>query len=182
MTSAADGDAPVEGDDQTTDREGTNGSVVERLAEELESGNVSEEHAERLRVALFDDDSGSLAARVEKLQRDVDEVLAYASALEAFLDENGTGEEVIAETREEIAEIRSELEDLGTEVAETQRTVDRAATGLDDVEESVADVESELERVDSEIESLQEWRRELVSVMSGAGIANGSDESGETDG
>lgn len=185
MTSATDGESPTDGesstdsDSSTVDTEGASESVVERLADELEAGTVPGEDVARLRAALFDDESGSLAARVEKLQQDVDEVLAYANALEAFLDENGTGEQLITDTRDEVDEIRSqvgavrdEVGDLRTELDRTRQTVDRTAAGVGDVESAVADLEAELGRVDAEIESLQEWRTELVSVMSGAGVAD----------
>jgi len=134
-------DDPIAGDEEST------ASVVEELANELEAGTVPDAEIERLRAALFDDESGALEARVEKLQRDVDELLAYAGALEAFLDEHGSGEQLIETVRDDVDEVHGAVDDL----------------------------EAELDRVDEKVASLQEWRTQLVSVLSEPDGGDGGD-------
>ncbi|MEF8853585.1 MAG: hypothetical protein V5A44_04135 [Haloarculaceae archaeon] len=166
------------GDDARFDEEESTATLVGDLADEIEAGTVPDAEVERLRTALLDGGSGALTARVEKLQRDVDEVLAYATALEEFLDEHGTGQQLIEsvhddveEVRGEVGDLRADLEETRAELDEARTTADRTATRVDGVEDAVdetlAGVESELDRLDSEVESIQDWRRQLVSVLSG---------------
>jgi hypothetical protein len=56
-----DDDPSAESDSQTTERDGTSESLVETLADELEAGTVPDEDVERLRAALFDEESRSLS-------------------------------------------------------------------------------------------------------------------------
>ena len=199
-----DGDETLDGsDDSVTDEDGrdaqagsesTEESLVASLATELEEGNVPDEDVERLRAALGQEESSSksLMVRVEKLQRDVDEVLAYTDALADFLDENGTGEEMITEFREEVDDFQAEmerfetdLEEVGTAADRTESRVDGLETDLKDgfedvrddltaLREEVEEVRNELEdgdvderlsTLEEDIDSLQDWRGRLASVL-----------------
>jgi hypothetical protein len=187
--------APNEdGPDAQAGSEATDESLVASLAAELEEGNVPDEDVERLRAALGQEESSSksLVVRVEKLQRDVDEVLAYTDALADFLDENGTGEEMIAEFREEVDDFQAEMERFETDLEEVGTTADRTESRVDELEtdledgfedvrddltalrEEVEEVRDELEdgdvderlsTLEEDIDSLQDWRGRLASVL-----------------
>jgi hypothetical protein len=199
-----DGDETLDGsDDSVPDEDGrdaqagsesTEESLVASLATELEEGNVPDEDVERLRAALGQEESSSksLVVRVEKLQRDVDEVLAYTDALADFLDENGTGEEMITEFREEVDDFQAEMERFETDLEEVGTTADRTESRVDGLEtdlndgfedvrddltalrEEVEEVRNELEdgdvderlsTLEEDIDSLQDWRGRLASVL-----------------
>lgn len=180
--------------DEQTGSESSEESLVASLATELEEGNVPAEDVERLRAALGEEktSSKSLVVRVEKLQRDVDEVLAYTDALADFLDENGTGEEMIAEFSEEVDDFREEMEQFETDLEEVGATADRTESrvgdletdledGFEDVRDDLTalreevegvrdeledgDVDERLSTLEEDIDSLQDWRGRLASVL-----------------
>jgi methyl-accepting chemotaxis protein len=162
-------------------------SLVEGMANELRENDVSKEDVKLLRRAfkLAAEGQGSVRAKVDKLQQDVSDVVAYTDALEEFIDENGTAED-IAEFEERFAEVSDnldavesrldeqadEIEELGGTVASVQEDatgVDETVTDLDDtvsefeerIDEIVADIEGLREQVstsdvDEEIERIEE--------------------------
>jgi hypothetical protein len=192
-----------DGRDEEEDREQAEGgldtgsaeeSLVAALAAELEEGNVPEEDVERLREALgrSGGERTSTVARVEKLQRDVDEVLAYTDALAEFLDENGTGEELITDFREEVDDFREEVERFEADLDEVASATDRTEGRVDDLETEVEDsfeevredlgaLRTEVEAVHEELEegevaerlseleenvdNLRDWRGRLAQVL-----------------
>ncbi|MEF8907037.1 MAG: hypothetical protein V5A13_04165 [Haloarculaceae archaeon] len=169
-------------------------SLVAALAAELEEGNVPEEDVERLRNALGQPhgERKSVVVRVEKLQRDVDEVLAYTDALAEFLDENGTGEELITDFQEEVDDFREEMERFEADLDEVASATDRTEGRVDDLETEVEDsfeevredlgaLRTEVEAVHDELEdghvaerlseleenvdNLRDWRGRLAQVL-----------------
>ena len=174
-------------------------SLVAALANELRNQNVTKEDVQLLRKAfdLASADDGSVKARVQKLQSDVTEVIAYTDALEEFLDENGTAEEMVDEFSEEISEFRAQVEAFDSELDDVQDTataneeeITSLSSDVDSVESTVGDLESQLEgltddleslredvgdgdvdeqidEIHDEIEELKEWREQLSSVIGG---------------
>ena len=191
------------GDDEADDTEqagsgadtgSTEESLVAALATELEEGNVPEDDVERLREALGQPGSErtSTVVRVEKLQRDVDEVLAYTDALAEFLDENGTGEEMIADFQEQVEDFREEMADFEADLDEVASATDRTEGRVDDLETEVedrfgdaqegldalrgeleevreeledGDVDERLSELEQNVENLRDWRGRLASVL-----------------
>ena len=189
-----DGDDDRQEATSEVDSESTEESLVAALATELEDGNVPEEDVERLRGALGQEgrERKSVVVRVEKLQRDVDEVLAYTDALAEFLDESGTGEEVIAEFQEEVDDFRAEVERFGADLDEVETATDRTEGRVDDLEAEVeggfedvqadlaglredvegvreeledGDVDERLSELEENVENLRDWRGRLASVL-----------------
>ncbi len=159
---AADGEAEA---GQAAAAAAASGSVVEAMAEEIRNQNVDKEDVELLRKALDlagDETGGSVQARVEKLQSDVSEVLAYTDALEEFLDENGTGDQMIEEFREEVESFESDLEEFQSTVSDNEAAlselsddVETVVSEVDDVESQVGDVESQVGDVESQVDDLE---------------------------
>jgi hypothetical protein len=122
------------------------GDVVGMLAAELRDGNVSEEDLDLLREVLIEEDTaGSTAARLDRLQQDVADLRAYTSAIEQFLDENGTGAELIASFEEQLDEFADELESFGDRIEhlETEFVVEVRGR-IDDLEDQFEQFESDL--------------------------------------
>ncbi|WP_225334148.1 hypothetical protein [Halomicrobium urmianum] len=186
----ADGQAGAGGQtaaDAATTATAASGSVVEAMAEEIRNQNVDKEDVELLRKALDlagDETSGSVQARVEKLQGDVSEVLAYADALEEFLDENGTGDQLIEEFRDEVESFESDLEEFRSTISDNEEAiselsddvetvvgeVDDVGSQVDDVGSQVGDVESQVEDLEAQVEDYESELDELREQAAGEDV------------
>jgi predicted nucleic acid-binding Zn-ribbon protein len=154
------------------------GGLAAALADEIRSGDVADEDLAVLREEL--DVGGvprSVDVRIRRLQSQVDDLDAYTGALEEFLDEEGTGRELIdgfradvTDLSETVAEIESRVAD-GTEAREelegevgdlrgsldsVRERVDEAETTLAATEERVGAVESRVEGVDERVATVSE--------------------------
>ena len=140
-SASADSNGEVSLDGADTD------SLVGALATEIRNGNVDGEDVKLLRKA-FDmaaEDSGSVDARIQRLQTEVADLLAYTEALEEFLDENGTGDELIEEFREEVESFESDL-------AEVRELASGHEEALSSIEETVDEVESSMNALESDMD------------------------------
>jgi methyl-accepting chemotaxis protein len=146
VTEAGDGAAAVETED-----------LASALAAEIRAGDVDDEDLETLRDALGADlDSESVAveaeipghveAKLDKLQSDVDEVVAYTDALAEFLDDAGTADDLLA--------LREEFEDLQGIVTGLEDRVESVAGTADDAADRASEVADHAERVDERVDDL----------------------------
>lgn len=127
------------------------GSIVDDLVTALQQENVSEEQIQTLREIVGSDSVGSMNARVEHCQTRLSDLAAYTDALEEFLDEEGTGQQLIREFQSDLEAVEDHLEALESEVAQT-------ADGQDDLRERVGEVErdvSALREIGDTVESLE---------------------------
>lgn len=143
-------------------------TLVTALAAELRNGSVPTEDVEQLRDALSPN-GGSTTARLDQLQRDITDLRAYANALEEFLDENGTGAELIEEFSEQVGAFEEDIERLETEVVVgLRRSFDDLEAEFENLE---SDVRSEFERVDelaSQTEAFDERTDSLAERIDSA--------------
>jgi archaellum component FlaC len=132
-------------------------SLVGALAAELRSGDVEKEDVELLRKAfdLVDDQSGSVDARIKRLQTDVSDLLAYTDALEEFLDENGTAQQTVEEFRSELEQVTSDLEEVRELAQSHESALSEVRSTVDGVESSVAELESEMDAVLDDVDDVQ---------------------------
>ena len=125
------------------------GSLVGALAAEIREDNVPREDVELLRSALSEvgQPSGSTTARLDRLQQDVADLRAYTTALEEFLDEEGTGEELIESFDARLEQFQEEVTAFGNRLdhLETEFVVD--------VRGRIEDLETEFEELESEVTS-----------------------------
>jgi chromosome segregation ATPase len=142
------------------------------MAEELRDKEVSAEDVKTLRRALelAGEEGGSVDARLDRIQGDVADLRAYTDALEEFLDENGTGEQLIEDARRQLDEFEETVEEMesridaaeGTaetaeaEVGEVRAEVDDIGATVDDVEDSVGELEAALDSVETDLEEVRE--------------------------
>lgn len=142
------------------------GSVVTTLAAEIRNNNVPEEDLDLLREVLVDEQgsSGSTTARLDRLQRDVADLRAYTSAIEEFLDENGTGAELIDSFEDQLDEFADELsafgdriEHLETEfVVEVRGRIDELETEFERFESRFAEELGRLDEIDRRTDDIAE--------------------------
>ncbi|MEF8853435.1 MAG: hypothetical protein V5A28_13645, partial [Haloarculaceae archaeon] len=152
---ASDGPTPSGGDDGES---ASVESLVGALAAELRNGNVEEDDVKLLRKAfdiVDDGSSGSVDARIQRLQTEVADLLAYTDALEEFLDEHGTAEQTIEGFREEVEGLQSELQEVGEVARSHEEALSSVQTTVDDVESTVNSLESELDGVLEEVEDVR---------------------------
>jgi archaellum component FlaC len=131
-------------------------SLVGAMANELRENDVSKEDVKLLRKAfdLAAEDQGSVRAKVDKLQQDVSDVVAYTDALEAFLDENGTAGE-ISEFEDRFEEVRAELESVESQVESQSGEIDDLSGTVSDVEDDVGGMEDTVEELDDDIDEFE---------------------------
>jgi predicted nucleic acid-binding Zn-ribbon protein len=168
----------VEGS-ESPDRTVAPEEVPSVFVNQLRSGAVSDDEIEALREALGIQARRSTEARIEHVESRLTEFDAYVEALEAFIDENGTADEAIAdleatvdELNDRIASLENELEDVREQQATMRETVDDHDDELSAVEERTDALETRIEDLDSttadqdsRIEDLEEDQRELRSEL-----------------
>jgi outer membrane murein-binding lipoprotein Lpp len=189
-------EAPEESNAAPADSEVQSGAVVATMAQEIRDQNVSPEDVKLLKRALDavsedDSDAGGVNdARIQRIQGDVADLRAYTDALEEFLEENGTGEDMIQEFGERLDSFEATLEDFEGDIQSATDTATSASDQVNGLSEEVESVEGQLDdleddieavrgeiddgeladRIDeteSEIEELKEWREQLSSVIGG---------------
>ncbi|PSP85226.1 hypothetical protein BRC83_03145 [Halobacteriales archaeon QS_1_68_17] len=168
--------APVGPDpaDESGEADGTSvaaESLVEALAAEIRGGDVSDEDLSLLakEVGLSGDDgSGSVEARIQHLQAQMSNVEAYAQSMKEFLDENGTGREMIEEINGRLDEIESALQDASGEISGTQDAISGLEDDVEEVTDDVASLEEQIEAVDEsvgDIDDIDERIEDLESEL-----------------
>ena len=159
-----------------------NGGLAATLAAEIRSGEVSEADLETLRGEF---DSGlprSDDVRIRRLQSQLADLTAYTDAIEEFIDNNGTGAELVERLEAELEAVTAELEDLheGLDAAADDRealhegldtldndlaatderlddvddTAATAAAGVDDLHDRADGIEDRLDDVDADLDNL----------------------------
>lgn len=161
----ADSDPDVVADDEADDEAATSAaigdggsSVAAALAAELEAGEVDEDTRETLAEELGATLSGSQTARLDHVQRRVDDLSAYVTPLEELLDQEGRPVDVVADLRTEVAAVREEaaalddgLEEAESATAEVRESVDDLGERLD---EAVETAETEREALEADLDDV----------------------------
>jgi hypothetical protein len=145
------------------------------LAAEVRAGEVADEDLDTLRDALGVDAGasgegvpGHVEAKLDKLQGDVDEALAYAGALESFLDDAGTADDLL-EMRDEFDELlamQEEFDDLRDGLADVEESVAGMEDQVDGVEDRVGEVAATTDSLEGSVEEL---RADLAELEDGLG-------------
>jgi len=148
--------------------------VISALADEIRSGDVAIEDLQLVGRALEkvgDDGGRSTDARIQQLQTEVADLRAYTNALEEFLDEEGTGTQLIEEFEAELGEFGDRLDDLESGVESNTATVDSVEDTVEDVRgemdgvsAEVTDVRSEIETVSSDLRGVEVSVEELEDI------------------
>ncbi|MFD1597845.1 hypothetical protein ACFSBX_02580, partial [Halobellus rarus] len=120
VTEAVQGEAePAEEETETAHGTTTpaEGGLAATLASEIRAGEVSESDLETLRGELDAGLPRSADVRIRRVQAQMEDLNAYADAIAEFIDEEGTGAELVERLDAELTEINEELDDLRASVA-----------------------------------------------------------------
>lgn len=155
------GGVPVGALDHPTERtepSPANGASTENVGERLL------ESLERIRHTYEDtaDKGGRVEARIHQLQTEVGDLKAYTTALEEFLDEEGTGRQVIESVRADMASLEDDLAAVTDDVRVHGRNLGKLWEVLEDVENELTRLHEvvdrqrrETERVAADVEDLE---------------------------
>jgi outer membrane murein-binding lipoprotein Lpp len=144
------------GSEQTLEADGTQ-SLTEQLAAELEDGTPSAESIAALEAQFGGSGSsqGSLDARVSQIETDISSLRAYTSALETFLDENGSAEAIIDDFESRLETFESDLTSLDERLTQVETEVETVSTTVQDVESSVDSLSTEFDSLSEGVDSLE---------------------------
>lgn len=150
---------------------GAEDGLLGTLAEELEAAEPDDPDLAALRTALGVESPASVELRIEHLQSTVADLEAYTDALEAFLDENGDAQEVLADLRESHDETIDRLDDVEATAEdaaeEIEATEDRLGATIDAVRADIEAIEAEVATLSSELETVLEMRSRLANAFDG---------------
>jgi len=144
-------------------------SLVGALADEIRSGNVDANDVKLLGKAVeavSEDgssggggdggDGGAVDARIQRLQTEVSDLMAYTDALEQFLNENGTGEDLIEEFRQDVQSFESDLQEVRDLASGHEQALSEIESSVDEVETSMNDLQSEMSEVVADVDGVRD--------------------------
>lgn len=136
----------------------TEDELVDCLVEAIQNGQASDEQLDVLRTNLTKEHPTNLRVKFEHLRSKVDDLEAYTDALEEFIAEDGTAEEILDEVRTELQETNDELRDLSDRV-------DSIEAELSTAREKRAAIEEKVDAVDEDVQDLDgRHSREITGV------------------
>ncbi|MFB6085448.1 MAG: hypothetical protein ABEJ84_01365 [Halodesulfurarchaeum sp.] len=162
--------------ESTTDRSmhSETDSIVAAFAAEIEAGTIDDANLAVIREALEEDRPNqqvrlaqSDQVRLEHLQSRVSDLEAYTDALERFLDEEGRGDEIIADLEAEIGAFEEELAEIDSRLDSAAAERDTMSEHLENLEstvEAIAGVAEQIERVRGDVEALDERVADVEEV------------------
>lgn len=156
-----DSDGPVarESHDKQPDESET---LIDRLVAELEAEAGSKESREYLRENFAAKSrSNSVDARIRQLQSDLADLRAYTNALETFLDDRGSANEIIGEFEDRIDSFEDELSSLESNVDNHEELISNVQNRSDGIEERLESTSSDLDSLTGTVEEL---RTDLSSI------------------
>ncbi|KTG26988.1 hypothetical protein [Haloferax profundi] len=201
-SAASDSDTTESETDVETDADG----VVDALVAELSARDLSEEEMAVLRDSLGASSPNSLDVRLEHVQNRVDNLAAYTTALEEFLDENGTAEQVLDDLQTDTAEMREDIERLESALSaskEAIQTIESQVESIEDrmvttstfeerlselderlvsesaLEAQVEELTDELEDIRGDVETGKTWRSNLSQAIQLPGMMEETDDESE---
>jgi predicted nucleic acid-binding Zn-ribbon protein len=131
------------------------GGVVRVLIKELREGDIDDEDRRLLRDELLDVE-GTTETRVGHLQQRVSDLEAYTDALEEFIDEEGTAEQVITDLRDDIAGLEREVRSAGDRLDEAIDGLGTLEDRIDAVGDDVGTVRSRAAQLDDRLEDAED--------------------------
>ncbi|WP_336036744.1 hypothetical protein [Halobacterium yunchengense] len=139
------------------------GDVASALAAAIRNDEVDDDDLETIRSALGGVPN-STEVEIEHLQSRVSELEAYTDALEEFLDEEGTAQQIVDDVEDDVAALSADVEGLSEEVAEVQASVEDAADDREALRDRVAGVEDDLGAVDDLVDTVERVRGDVEAI------------------
>lgn len=169
-------DAVAETDERTSSPAATavdgESSLVAALAAEVERGEADDEDLAALREAVGGP-ARSTETRIGHLQARVSDLEAYGDALEVFIDEHGTGDEVIDRVESDLDEVQATQASLVDDVEDLHGDVADVEGLLADVDETVETLSDRVEEFDDHLAAVE---TRLSDLEDGAAVEDLEDE------
>ncbi|WP_416841576.1 hypothetical protein [Haloferax sp. DFSO52] len=165
------------------DTESDDDSLVDALVTELSTRDLSEDERTVIREALGVSAPTSVDVRLRHVQNRVDDLAAYTTALESFLDENGTAEQVLDDLQTETESMRDDIERLESALTaskEAIKIVEQQVTELEDRMVDEATFEERLDELDGQFVSESELDAQLTDLSDDLAEIRGDVETGKT--
>lgn len=155
-----DGFPPSDSAEAESDSDDAEQSVVEQLITELEENSVGEDRLEYLQQMLLPeaDTTQSVDVRIRQLQNDMADFRAYTNAMEQFIDEHGSAEDVVSQFESRLDSFETTLDSVDSSVADHD-------TDIAAIREERGKMESELESITRDLSALEEDVSELSSEL-----------------
>ncbi|EMA45321.1 hypothetical protein [Halococcus saccharolyticus] len=154
-TPDADDDTEPSEKAETVTTTGAN-SVGAALAAELRNDDLSA--ADRKLLAEEFGRQDSEAVRLSHLQSRISDIEAYSDALEAFIDDHGTGHEAIEDLSDRLDTIESEIDDLADRTDENTTEIETVA---ERTEANATEIESVADRTDENASDIDDTDERL---------------------
>ena len=126
------------------------------FVDQIQSGGLDDEEIQALREALGIESRRSTIARLQHVEGRVTEFEAYLEALEVFIDDKGTANEIISNLEDAIETLTSRVDALEADLRELERrqstvseTVEEHDTTLTTLETRTGTIEERTESLDS---------------------------------
>ena len=142
--------------EEGADTDATDESLAERLAAEIQAGEASAESLNVLQDSLLTeaDTGGAVDARLAQLQQDVVDLRAYKNALEAFLEDEGSAQEIIESFDARLDDVESEMATLRSTVETVESRSNSQESAIQAIETDIEELSSEHDELIGEVESL----------------------------
>jgi methyl-accepting chemotaxis protein len=133
-------------------------SLTASLAAEIRQQNVSAEDVKLLRRAfeIAGQDGGTTTAQIEQIRSDVSNLRAYTNALEEFLDENGTAQQIIEDFEDQVDTFEDQLSTLQTSLDENSEQLEAVTSEVEGFSSEIGSISEEMDAVSSEIDDMTE--------------------------
>ncbi|WP_136715238.1 hypothetical protein [Halorientalis salina] len=161
-------ESEADADDDGAQNAATNGatgnveSVAAALATEIRNDEVDDDDLDVLReelelegVGSDSSDGGAADARIQKLQTDVADLEAYIDALEEFLEENGTGVDLIEDVQSGLDDVQSKVDGLESDIGDNTDQVESLDDSVGEVKNDLQSLKGDIKDLDDDLEDVQ---------------------------
>lgn len=114
----------------------TEDQLLERFVNQLEERELTAEHRRVLQRQLGGHIPNSIDARITHIQSKLARFEAYADSIESFIDENGSGRDLLNELRAEMAAMSDDLDELTAQITRIESEQHSLRDGLEELRES----------------------------------------------
>jgi methyl-accepting chemotaxis protein len=128
------------------------------LASEVESDEIERSDLEVVASAVaevMDGSSGSVDARLTRIESDIAELRAYSDALAEFLDEHDGADAVIERFEQRVSAVESDLDTVRSRTDDLRSDVDSVRDDTGDLDAEVDALAASLDEVSTQIDELQ---------------------------
>jgi chaperonin cofactor prefoldin/uncharacterized protein YegP (UPF0339 family) len=123
-------------------------SSASGLFQKLSEREMTDEQQAKIAEKLGIESPEHVSVKIQQLQSQVADLMAYTDALEAFLDEHGTADSVLNGVEADIDDVQSHLGTLSTRVDETTHTQSDISDRLEAVETELTAVSDKADQID----------------------------------